>query len=569
MAKETTASGQVLSVKEQRILDDGYRLFNLFASYNLGYHANVVTARKIAMMEDPYQDPAGTPVEEKAPQLHTLRSTLVSCVADQCDNMPEAIISPETIAEQDLAEGLTDIVGYVFEVNKKERMHRDRVEDCFITGTSVVQQVWDEDARYGKGEIAMFVVPVENMEWDSQAPDIQSGRALFKKEWHPKRYYDEHYPDVAEFVVEDEYVPADGTLGDAADPSIMMLEYWYRRYNAKKKRYEVHVAHLAGHALLYSSEKAHPNGLYDHGLYPFTFDVFTRVPGKPYGNGMLMEFAEMQRAVNRYAKYIDENARASAKMRLLVAESSGISEADLANWNKQIIHGEVINENAVRWFQSSPLSPLVSGQMSGFMDMIKLDSGQNQFNRGEGGLGVTAGTAIQALQEAGGKTQRFRTGVFKFGTEDQVLQILWLIKQFYKEDRVVTIVGRDGNLKQLDAKASSYFNSGDKMPYAIRVQVQRTNPLVVQQENETILTLANVMAQANQPVDPLTLVKLLQLGGKDRMMAALREQTANQVAQLQGVIQQQQMEADQMAGDAASRIEEMQTMLTKQASAIA
>lgn len=569
MAQEKTASGQALTVKEQKILDDGYRLFNLFQSRNLGYKAEVALSRKIAMMKDPGQDPEGTPVGEKSPQLHTLRSTMVSCVADQCDNMPEAVIMPETPDTQELAEALTDIVGYVYEVNKRELTHRERVEDCFSTGTACKQTVWDSDARGGRGEIATFVVPIENIEWDSQAAELQQSRAIFKKEWHPKQYYEEHYPDYAEFIMEDEYVPADGTQGDDEDPSVMLLEYWYRRYNAKRKQYEIHVAYLAGHALLYYSEKAHPKGIYDHGEYPFKFDIFTRVPGKPYGRGMMMEFCEMQRAINRYAKYIDENSRAAAKMRLLVAESSGISEEDLRDWNKQIIKGDVINENAVRWFQSSPLSPQVNNQMNGFIDMIKLDSGQNQFNRGEGGLGVTAGNAIQALQEAGGKTTRFRTSVFKFGTEDEVRQILWLVRQFYTEDRTLMIVGRDGILKQVPAKASRYFNSKDAMPYSVRIQIQRSNPLVVQQENDTIMQLANVMAQGQQPIEPMTLVRLLQLGGKDRLMAALREQEVNQVTQLKQVIGQQQMEADQMAGDAAERIQEMQTMMQKQAGELA
>ena len=41
---------------------------------------------------------------------------------------------------------------------------------------------------------------------------------------------------------------------------------------------------------------------------------------------------------------------------------------------------------------------------------MKQDCGQNQFTRGEGGLNVTAGTAIHYLQEAGGKITRWHSG---------------------------------------------------------------------------------------------------------------------------------------------------------------
>ena len=70
-------------------------------------------------------------------QLHTLKSTFNGCVADQIDNMPEAVMIPERPDVAQTAEELTDVTRWVFGHNNYEALHRKRVEDCFCTGTSV------------------------------------------------------------------------------------------------------------------------------------------------------------------------------------------------------------------------------------------------------------------------------------------------------------------------------------------------------------------------------------------------------------------------------------------------
>jgi hypothetical protein len=315
------------------------------------------------------------------------------------------------------------------------------------------------------------------------------------------------------------------------------------------------MAYLAGDAVLYSSEKAHPNGIYLHGRYPFVFDAYTRVYNHMHGEGMVMEQASMQRAINRYAQYIDDNARINSKNRILYDDASGINEADLTNLNKQLVKGDNIGENHVRWFPEVRLSPAVQSNMYGFIDMMKQDSGQTQFNRGETAGGVTAMGAIQSLQEAGNKTSRFRTEVRKYGFKEGVEQILWLVKQFYKKDRVIMIVGDNGIVKEV--KTKDIFDSKDIMPYAVRIQIQRNSPLRVQAENDLIMQLFNVAAQQNQALDVGLMIKLLQVDGKDRFLKAFEESKGNQVLELQQQnkeLQEQVMFAKKMLAEEAAGI---------------
>lgn len=545
-------TGQILTEEEMKLVDRAYSLFDEFKNANRYYHNEVEECRKIALLEDPNQDQSEMDDAEPTPQLQTLRSSLICCIADQMDNEPAAVIRPERPDTQNLAEDLTDLVGRVTYQNGFKQLHRQRVEDFFVTGTSVTQIVWDEDANYGQGDIALIRVPVEDMQFDPNTNDVQESRAVFRCSWHPHEWYEEHYPDVGRFVHEDQYFNEKDDQS-VSRPRIMMMEYWYREYDAKKRRYRVHVAYLAGHVLLYNSKDTLKNGVYEHGQYPFVVDVFTEIVGKMYGHGMVKEFAPMMRAINRYARYMDENARASSKMRLLVNTAAGLSEEDLRDWTKQIVKGNSINENAVRWFQTVPLSATVSAQMANYIDLIKQDSGQNEFNRGESGGGITAASAIVSLQEAGGKTTRLRTEVLKYGSEKMFIQVLWLIRQFYENNRIMMVTGANGKDRAILMDKKRLFGNEVMMPYAVRVQVQKNNPLRVQAENDNILQMFNVLVQGGQQIDPMLIVNALQLDGKDRLLAAIEESQQPQMLQMaqnaqamQGTIEQQQADINNL-----------------------
>ena len=89
------------------------------------------------------------------------------------------------------------------------------------------------------------------------------------------------------------------------------------------------------------------------------------------------------------------------------------------------------------------LNPQVFTFLTYLQDFQKKESGQNQASRGEIGGGVTAASAIQALQDAGSKVTRMHSGEFQTEFGKLVRQTLWLIAQYYKEERVDSDHRRD------------------------------------------------------------------------------------------------------------------------------
>ena len=510
--------------QERTLRDEAYSRLRIWRDGCREIHERAREARSILLLQDPRQDAqtASRRKDKRTLQLQTLKSTFNNCVADQMDNMPETLMLPERAGLEEVAEDLADIVRHVLSRNDFEALHRRRVEDCFSTGTAVTQVAWDRDLDGGQGNIALIRWPIEAFLWDPSCENLQDGRAVYKISWHPMSWFQQHYPDRYLEIGSDEaeysglgMAEAQESIRPADENRAMLIEYWYRLYDAGKRRYTVNVALLAGGTLLSNTED-----VYRHGMYPFVLDVYTPIEGLPVGDGLVQELAPMMRYVNRYASYIDMNLRMASKGRLLIDRNAGIDKDALTNWETDVVEGDRIDPSALQWLQTQPFSGMVTRQMMQLQADIKQDSGQNQFARGETVGGVTAASAISALQEAGGKITRLRTQGLNRGFREMVTQVMWLISQFYDRRRVLFITGRE-----VSASPERLFGQGcfPAPPYTVQVQVQRRNPLRQQAQNELVLQAYQMSAQAGQHFPLSTLFELLQVEGKERILPVLRE----------------------------------------------
>ena len=553
---EAAISDQVLDEEEKELLKEIYTRLEIFEEEDRPYHDAAKEARDIMRLNDPKQDPPGTGNDKKILQLQTLKSTVNNCVADQMQNMPEPRLLPETPEKEVLAADLQDAVHYIlYTLNGYERIHKRRATDFYETGTAVTQIAWDPDMARGKGDVCVLRWPVEAFLWDPQADDIQDARAVMKVSWHPKSWYEEHYPDAAPYIHME-----DGSYNDVGLPEAMrslnsgdegramLIEYWYRKYNAKSRKYTINVAYAAGGALI-----DHQTNVYMHGMYPFVLDVHTDIEGAPVGEGLVKELVPMMRYINRYAHYIDTNLRMSSKGRMLVRKGSGIDPRKVADWSNDIIEGErVVQGEDWNWMQHTPFNGMISNQLIQFQSDMKQDSGMNQFSRGETTGGVVSGRAIGYLQEAGGKITGMRTDTLNDGFKKIVEQVLWLMAEFYEDDRMVLLTGRDGRARQVQINAGMFFGRLGKElpvpPYTVQVEIQKRNPLQVQAQNEMFMQAYTMAAQAQQYFPLSALFRILNVEGKDRLLPVIEanEEKQNIIMQLQQQVEQMGQQMQQL-----------------------
>ena len=558
LQEEVFMDEQQLNEEDADLLDLIYERLDIFEQMNRPYHDAARKCRQIVHMEDPDQDDPETVRKngKRTLQLQTLKSTINNVVADQMLSMPEAKVVPETPEMQEQADDLQDILHFItYCANDYEQLHYRRCEDFYVTGTAITQIAWDDDMNYGKGEVALIRWPIEAFLWDPTADNLQDCRAVMKVSWHPLSWYRAHYPETGKYVgSEKSYYNNVGMAEDPADiehqndeKRALLIEYWWREYNAKTRRYSINVAFAAGNALL---EKQ--TDVYDHGLYPFVIDVHDSIEGSLVGEGLVHELAPMMRYINRYAAYADMNARMSSKGRMLVRKGSGIDKEALTDWQNDVIEGDQITQgDAWNWMQNAPFNSTITNLMTMFQSDLKADSGANQFTRGETTGGIVSGKAINSLIQAGGKVASMRTEQLKYGSKNIDEQITWLAAQFYEDGRTIMITGHRARAVTVDTKAlfgKKSKGSVNPPPYTVQIEVSSKDPQRIANQNQMFMEAYTMSAQAQQFFPLSALFQILNLDGKDRILPVIQanETYQQQMQALQQQVEQMQAQMEQM-----------------------
>lgn len=549
LQEEAFLEEQKLDKDEKDLLETIYNRLDIFEQQNRKFHDEAKKCRQILHMDDPDQDSVANFVRnrKKTLQLQTLKSTINNVVADQMLSMPEAKVLPETPDNQDAADDLQDILHFVmYCANDYEQLHYRRCEDFYATGTAITQVAWDPDMNYGKGEIALIRWPVEAFLWDPVAERLEDCRAVMKVSWHPMSWYRAHWPKEGKFVTADENNhnnvgmttgQEDTEHADDEDRSLL-IEYWWREYNAGTRRYTINVAYAAGGALLDVQKN-----VYAHGMYPFVIDVHDSIEGALVGDGLVHELAPMMRYINRYAAYADMNARMSSKGRMMVRRGSGIDKDALTDWETDVIEGDQIEMGTWwNWMQNQPFNSTITNLMTMFQSDLKADSGANQFTRGETTGGIVSGKAINSLIQAGGKVASMRTEQLKLGSKNMDEQITWLAAQFYEDGRTMMITGRKNRGMTVDTK--KLFGKKTKgvvnpPPYTVQIEVSSRDPQRIANQNQMFMEAFTMSAQAQQFFPLSALFQILNLDGKDRILPVIR---ANETYQQQMEALQQQVQ---------------------------
>lgn len=562
---ELIPSEQPLNADEKKLVARAYELFELFRQKLRPMHEEMRDARKMRQLT---QDERSM---TSAPSM-TLNSCIDNVIADQNDNIPEAVMIPEREETDGTADEMSDIVGFVLYQTNWPDTYQKLMEDSVVTGTGVAQIFWDEDMMDGDGMASITCWHPEDFYPDPMYEDIQDGRGIFKATQTTVAWIEEHYPHAKGYVHGDDIRPDDDIRSvlepPQGDQNVTLLEFWYKRYDAEKRKNRVHMAQFAGRALLYSTELdygfgkgeregEYREGVFAHGEYPFVMFKYRNVWREPFGTGLVHDYKDTQETIDRYLKYIDDNARESAVQRHFIRRGSGVNPEDLANYNKTVIEWEGADiREVLQTIQASPLNNQVFQTMQYLVDAMKQDSGQNQFSRGEGGMGVTAASAISQLVAQGGKITRWHVEQYKNAFRKMIEQLMWVISEYMDHERKLLIVGgwESGmGMKGQKISMRAPDKEGDRLRkpgYSVRVQAQKHSPIWSERFNELLMKAAEIAAQSGAAIPPETLIGTLQgFPDKGRIVRVLEQSSAvnAQIQQLQQQVEQLTAQTKQQA----------------------
>ena len=368
--------------------------------------------------------------------------------ADAMDNYPEPNVLPRSADDEKTAKVLSKVLPVVLEQADYEQTYSDTWWRKLKQGTGVKGVFWDPAKRSGLGDITIQSMDILMLYWEPGVMDVQESANLFSLRLEDNDQLKARWPqldghtgstlEVAKYV-HDEHI-------DTTDKSVVVD--WYYKKARPEGEPLLHYCKFCNGVVLYASEndpQYADRGFYDHGLYPFVFDPLFMEEDSPAGFGYIDVMKDTQTAIDEMNHAMDENIKLAAKPRFLLSDAAGVNEEELADWSRDIVHvAGTLRDGSLTPLQTAGLQGNCISYRDARVAELKEISGNRDVSQGGTTSGLTAASAIAALQEAGSKLSRdmLKSAYRAFAKECYL--IIELMRQFYDEERVYRITGPTG-----------------------------------------------------------------------------------------------------------------------------
>ncbi|HNW87271.1 MAG TPA: hypothetical protein PLP25_02935 [Candidatus Limiplasma sp.] len=428
-----------------------------------------------------------------------LFNSLANKHADAMDNYPEPTVLPREAGDKPDAEMLTSILPTVLDQNGFERTYSDVWWYKLKNGFSVVGIFWDNAKYGGLGDIAIRKIDALNLLWQPGISDIQESRNVFHVELADRDTLIQQYPDKAQairsFVMDIKPYRQDDPV-DNSD-KVLVVDWYYKK--AAPGKTLLHYCKFTCGEILYASEndpEYRERGFYDHGKFPFVIDVLFPEESTPVGFGYVDVCKSPQLYIDKLDSLYIKHAALAARQRFFARRDININMDEFRDGTRDIITYEGSGNPADVLY---PINlPALDGSLLSLkqqkIDELKETSGNRDFSQGGTASGVTAASAIAALQEAGNKLSRDQINSSYLAFQDICYFCIDLMRQFYNEPRFFRIIGKQGEMKFVEFNGQNIAEQdigtpmtpdAKRVPYFdIRVIAQKSSPFSTVAQNE-------------------------------------------------------------------------------------
>ena len=419
--------------------------------------------RRIVDNEQWYKMRHWEQMRDKKHAVQPASGWLFNCIAnkhaDAMDNYPAPNILPREESDKAEAEMLTAIVPVILEQNEFEQTYSDAWNYKLKSGTGVYGVFWDKTKLNGLGDISVRKVDLLNLFWEPGVENIQSSRNLFQVMLMDNDLLEQEYPQLAgklggQTGEVSQYLYDDSV--DTTDKSAVVDWYYKKQLGG---RTVLHYCKYVGDTVLFATENDPAyaeRGWYDHGLYPFVFDPLFRTAGTPCGFGYIDVAKSAQEYIDRGNQAILMNLLVNARPRHFIRSDGAVNEEEYADLSRDFVHVEGgLGQDSILPIQSTGLSEVYLAVLNNKVDELKEVTGNRDISTGGTSSGVTAASAIAAMQEAGSKLSRDSNKAAYRAFRKVCLMVIELIRQFYALPRCFRILGEQGAMEFIQ-----YSNAG-------------------------------------------------------------------------------------------------------------
>ena len=532
--------------------------------------------------------------EDFKPATAWLWSCIQSRYSDAMDSYPTCNFKPRQADDKAEATKLSSIVPIILEQNRYEDVYSDVVWYTLKHGGSIQGIFWDGSKHGGLGDVAIKKIDIINFFWEPGITDIQESQNVFNTELVSNDILEQRYPQTvgklgAKTITLAKYLYDDNV--DTSDKSVVVDWYYHTYVNGKKTlQYVKYVNDIVLYATeneIAGKEKVTVDpetripitvpleeplaqrGLYDHAMFPFVSMALYPVEGSICGYGLTDIGRDTQIQIDQLNKAIVDNALEGASPRYFVKDDGTINLNEYNDKSKKFVRVEgQLGEENIRPIDSKALNGIYVNFLTQKIDELKYVTSNQDSNNGVAPSGITAASAIAALQETAGKNARSTNKTFHRAFREVCYQIVELIRQFYDVPRTFRI-NPDGMQEQF----VNYDNSGLKaqhqmtmgMDFGLRIPEfdiditsEKANPYKKMEINELAMSFYNAGFFNPQMTDQaLACLNMMDFVHKDEVMRKISENGTLQEMLLlyqQMALQFAQQISPQLAKEVANQI---------------
>ncbi len=474
-----------------------------------------------------------------------LHNVIVSKHADAMDAYPEPNILPREPDDRAEARILSKILPVILEQNAFEKTYSDGMWQKLKTGTGVYRVGWDAEKAGGLGDIEIERVDLLNVFWEPGVRDIQDSAYFFHTKLEDNEKLEAAYPQLAGKLKALSFSATRFLYDDSVstDGKSTVIDVYYKK--KIEGREVLHYCKYVGGTLLYSTEnmdalletndgELFTRGLYEHGRYPFVFDSLFPVEGSPCGYGFIDLCRSAQTQIDMLQTAFVKNTMVGAVPRYFQRADGAVNEEEFLNLANPIVHvSGNLGEDSLRMVDYRPLSGNYLEMRASVINELRETSGNTETSVGLVNAGVTAASAIAALQEASGKGSRDSTRASYRAYAEMIELCIELVRQFYDLPRQFRITGGLGieqfvsydnrGLRPQTLYGPEGMELGLRRPvFDIRVIPQKSSAYTRMSQNELALQFYQLGFFSPEHSDQaLACMSMMEFDGKDELMQQL------------------------------------------------
>ena len=462
---------------------------------------------------------------------------LVNCIlakhADAMDSYPEPTVLPREPGDRKEAEVLTRILPVILKNNKFKKAYSQAWWNKLKSGCAVYGVFWDGGKLHGLGDIDIRSMDVLNLFWEPGVQSIQESEHFFSTELTPNRRLEEQYPQLAGKLGRSGGQVSRYLYDDKVDTSEQSLVVDWYYHTVEQGRRVLQYCKFVGENVLYATEndpEMAGKGWYDHGQYPFVFDVLFPEEGTPCGYGYVDLCKSAQKQIDLMNQAILKNTLASATPRFFVRSDGAVNENEYADWTRPFVHTNGnLGADSIAPIRVPALDSVYVAVLQNKIAEMKETAGNRDVMSGGTAGGVTAATAIAALQEAGGKLSRNMIDDGYEAFAEVLTLCIELVRQFYDMPRQFRLLGKKGvefaDFDNRSLKPRALLMGGYRVPeFDLEVSAQNETPYKTMEYNQLALQLFQMgFFRSDMAEQALRCLELMEFKNKDALTEVIRE----------------------------------------------